>query len=220
MPKTRSGSNSSLFRRPLGLGQLYILPFTCICSVDKWGILSAVNHFIPRTEIYDWVPFQMYMNVCCCFFFLLLFFFLFLFFFFFFFTFGRTSIPCPLYVCLNFGSLSWTTLFLWQKMTHDTTKPTKWLCAQRRLRSAWASAQSDQSSMSTWRKLGCLATHWAHSEELAQTGQMPRLIWVFAGRTLNLLVLLCRGSDNVVFSIFVLFYCQSLNQPRFNHALR
>ena len=25
------------------------------------------------------------------------------------------------------------------------TKPTKWLCAQRRLRSAWASAQSDQS---------------------------------------------------------------------------
>ena len=27
----------------------------------------------------------------------------------------------------------------------DMTKPTKWLCAQRRLRSAWASAQSDQS---------------------------------------------------------------------------
>ena len=25
------------------------------------------------------------------------------------------------------------------------TKPTVWLCAQRRLRSAWASAQSDQS---------------------------------------------------------------------------
>ena len=30
-------------------------------------------------------------------------------------------------------------------MTRDMTKPTKWLCAQRRLRSAWASAQSDQS---------------------------------------------------------------------------
>ena len=29
-------------------------------------------------------------------------------------------------------------------MSRDTTKPTKWLCAQRRLRSAWASAQSDQ----------------------------------------------------------------------------
>ena len=30
-------------------------------------------------------------------------------------------------------------------MRCDMTKPTKWLCAQRRLRSAWASAQSNQS---------------------------------------------------------------------------
>ena len=30
-------------------------------------------------------------------------------------------------------------------MRRDMTKPTKWVCAQRRLRSAWASAQSDQS---------------------------------------------------------------------------
>ena len=30
-------------------------------------------------------------------------------------------------------------------MSHDMTKPTMWLCAQRRLRLAWASAQSDQS---------------------------------------------------------------------------
>ena len=52
-----------------------------------------------------------------------------------------------------------------------TTKPTKWLCAQRRLRSAWASTQSDQSSLSAWRKLGSLATdaqadlslRWVHS---------------------------------------------------------
>ena len=29
--------------------------------------------------------------------------------------------------------------------SHLVTKPTMWLCAQRRLRSAWASAQSDQS---------------------------------------------------------------------------
>ena len=32
-------------------------------------------------------------------------------------------------------------------MSRNMTKPTKWLCAQRRLRSAWASAQSDQSSL-------------------------------------------------------------------------
>ena len=30
------------------------------------------------------------------------------------------------------------------QISRDMTKPTKWLCAQRRLRSAWASAQSDQ----------------------------------------------------------------------------
>ena len=50
------------------------------------------------------------------------------------------------------------------------------------------------SSLSTWRKLGSLATHWAHSEDSDQTELMPRLIWVFAGRTLILLVLSCRGS--------------------------
>ena len=30
-------------------------------------------------------------------------------------------------------------------LSHDMTKPTKWVCAQRGLRSAWVSAQSDQS---------------------------------------------------------------------------
>ena len=30
-------------------------------------------------------------------------------------------------------------------VSREMTKPTKWLCAQRRLRSAWASAQSDRS---------------------------------------------------------------------------
>ena len=79
-------------------------------------------------------------------------------------------------------------------MSHDMTKPTKWVCAKPRLRSAWASAQSEQSSLSAWRNLGSLATHWAHSEDSDQTRQMPRLIWVFAGRTLILLVLTCRGS--------------------------
>ena len=39
------------------------------------------------------------------------------------------------------------------------------MCAQRRLRSVWASAQSDQSSLSAWRKLGSLATYWAHNED-------------------------------------------------------
>ena len=57
------------------------------------------------------------------------------------------------------------------------------MCAQQRFKSAWASAQSDHSSLSAWRKLGSLPTHWAHSEDSDQTGWMPRLIWVFAGRS-------------------------------------
>ena len=48
-----------------------------------------------------------------------------------------------------------------------------------------------------------LCVHWvakdpsllhADSEDSDQTGRMPRLIWVFAGRTVILLVLSCRGS--------------------------
>ena len=41
-----------------------------------------------------------------------------------------------------------------------------------------------ESSPSAWRNLGSLATHWVHSEDSGRTGQMPRLIWDFAGRTL------------------------------------
>ena len=44
------------------------------------------------------------------------------------------------------------------------TKPTKWLCAQRRLRSAWV-----------------LSYPLSASEDSDQTRRMPRLIWVFAG---------------------------------------
>ena len=101
-------------------------------------------------------------------------------------------------------------------MTRDMTKPIKWVCAQQRLRSAWASVtwQNQQnecvptktqislgiclvwseSPLSAWRKLGSLATHWVHSKDSDQTGQMPRLIWVFAGQALILLVLSFRGS--------------------------
>ena len=51
-----------------------------------------------------------------------------------------------------------------------------------------------ESSLSAWRKLGSLATHWAHSENCEQTGRMSRLIWVFAGRTIFSLVLSWGGS--------------------------
>ena len=60
------------------------------------------------------------------------------------------------------------------------------------IRSVWS-----ESSLSAWRKLGSFATHWAHSEDSDQTGRMPRLIRVFAGHTVTLLVLSCCGSYTV-----------------------
>ena len=57
------------------------------------------------------------------------------------------------------------------------------MCAQQRLRSAWASAQSDQSSLSTqWIAKDPWLFH-ADSEVSYKTEQMPRPIWVFAGCT-------------------------------------
>ena len=60
------------------------------------------------------------------------------------------------------------------------------ICAQRRLRSDCAYAQSDQSL----RRTLCVATdpkcHSAESEDSDQTAWMRRLIWVFAGRTWSL----------------------------------
>ena len=82
-------------------------------------------------------------------------------------------------------------------MSRLVRKPTKWLCAQRRLRSAWASAQSDQS-------LRCALNAFLHadSEDLGQTGRMPRLIIVFAGRT-------CHFVDFLVTWLIFLSTCSS-----------
>ena len=63
-----------------------------------------------------------------------------------------------------------------------------------------------------WRKLGSLATLWAHSEDSDQTWRMPRLIWVFAGRIVILLVLSWGGSlTKQPFHVFHKFH---INCPR------
>ena len=86
-------------------------------------------------------------------------------------------------------------------MSRLMTKPTKWHVRPAKTQiSLGIRPVSSESSLSTWRKLGSLATHWAHSEDSNQTGRMPRLIWVFAGSTLVLLVLSWGGS-------FVKFAC-------------
>ena len=58
-------------------------------------------------------------------------------------------------------------------MSRLTIKPTEW----------HVRPVKSEFSLSAWRNLGSLATIWAHGEDSDQTGQMPRLIWVFAGCT-------------------------------------
>ena len=70
-----------------------------------------------------------------------------------------------------------------------------------------------ESSLSAWRKLRSLATHWAHSEDPDQSEWMPRLIWVFTGHTVTLLVLSCRGSVLLLYDArFILFIF--ITEPR------
>ena len=80
-------------------------------------------------------------------------------------------------------------------MSRDMTKPTKWVRPAKTQISLGIRPVWSESSLSAWRCLWSLAIHWAHSEDSDQTGWMPRLIWVFAGRTLILLVLSGRGSN-------------------------
>ena len=64
------------------------------------------------------------------------------------------------------------------------TKPTKWhVCPAKTQISLGIRPVWSETSLSTWRKLGSLATNWAHREHSDQTGWIPRLIWVFAGCT-------------------------------------
>ena len=82
--------------------------------------------------------------------------------------------------------LSWCST----NISHLMTKATQWHVHQAKtqislgIRPVWS-----ESPLSVWRKLGSLATQWAHSEDSDQTWRMPRLIWVFVGHTVILLVL-------------------------------
>ena len=121
-------------------------------------------------------------------------------------------------------------------LSHDMTKPTKWLCTQRRLRSACPSnwkrneprhdktnkmsecpvksqislgihlVWSESLLCAEWVDKGPSFLH-ADSKDSDQTRWMPRLIWVFTGPSLILLVLSCHGS----------FLFQLLGQERNQH---
>ena len=86
------------------------------------------------------------------------------------------------------GSFHTPCLILEQK---ELTKPTKWHVRSAKtrislgIRPVWS-----ESSLSAWRKLGSIVGYPLSAQQrLCQIGWMPRLIWVFAGRTATLLVL-------------------------------
>ena len=81
----------------------------------------------------------------------------------------------------------------WFQPRHDKTNKANVRPAKTQISLGIHPAWSE-SLLSARRKLWFLPTHWAHSEDSGQTGWMPKLIWVFAGRTLTLLVLSCRSS--------------------------
>ena len=84
---------------------------------------------------------------------------------------------------------------------HDKTN--KMTCAQQSLRSAWASPQSDQSSLcAQWVAKDIIFLH-ADSEDSDQTGRMPRLTWVFAGRTCHFVGFVTRRLISLWLILFV-----------------
>ena len=97
------------------------------------------------------------------------------------------------------------------ELSHLITKPTNWHVRPAKtqvslgIRPVWS-----ESLLSAWRKLGSLATHRAHSEDSDQTGRMPRLIWVLAGRTVIILLVLSWGCSVYVAVIQIQNIVESL----------
>ena len=92
------------------------------------------------------------------------------------------------------------------------TKTTKWsVCPAKTQISLGIRPVWSESSLSAWRNTGSLATHWAHSEDSDQTGRMPRLIWVFAGRTNHFVGFVMR---RLIYYFASRFCCNDINRNR------
>ena len=85
------------------------------------------------------------------------------------------------FLMTRLNSLSRTIVF--DHMSRSITKPTKWsVCQAKTQISLCICPVWPESSLCAWRSIGTLATHWAQVKT-DQIWWMPRLIWVFAGRT-------------------------------------
>ena len=91
---------------------------------------------------------------------------------------------------------------------HDKTKNTSVRPAKIQISLGIRPVWSESSLCTQWVAEDPRFLH-ADIEDSDQTGRMPRLIWVFAGRTLILLVLSCRGSNATVIELLEFNYSDS-----------
>ena len=97
------------------------------------------------------------------------------------------------YLRLYRGCLSSSCCDLWYEPRHDKTNKMALRPAKTQISLGIRPVWSESSLCVQWVAKDPSFLH-ADSEGADQTGWMPRVIWVFAGRTLILFVLSCRGS--------------------------
>ena len=85
------------------------------------------------------------------------------------------------------------------RFTPDRERSHVWRPAKTQISLGICSVWSESSLCTQWVAKDPSFLH-ADSEDSDQTGWMPRLIWVFAGHTITLLVLSCRGSYFLIFA--------------------
>ena len=96
---------------------------------------------------------------------------------------------------LQFYLFNYSSIQLWiNEPRHDKTSIMSVRPAKTQISLGIRPVWSESSLCAQWVAKDPSFRH-ADSEDTDQTGRTPRLIWVFAGRTLILLVLSCRGSN-------------------------
>ena len=102
--------------------------------------------------------------------------------------------------CVWDSFLIWVTIYKPYEPRHDKTNKLTVRPAKTQISLGIRPVWSKSSLCAQWVAKVPRFFH-ADREDSDQTGRMPRLIWVFAGRTLTLLVLSCRGSYEAVIYI-------------------
>ena len=100
---------------------------------------------------------------------------------------------CAYYVCSSISITGKIILLAWYEPRHDKTNKMSVRQAKTQISLGIRPVCSEYSLCAQWIVKAPSFLH-AESEDSDQTGRMSRLIWVFAGRTLTLLVLSRGGS--------------------------